>query len=60
MRHRKKGVKKIAEKIGFTNVSIYYSKEDGWWIESDQVDSWIASDSSIIEKQLNALYNKSK
>jgi hypothetical protein len=60
MRHRKKGVKKMAEKIGFTNVSIYYSKEDGWWIESDQLDSWIASDSSAIETKLKELFNKGK
>jgi hypothetical protein len=56
--YRKKGVKKIAEKIGFTNVDIYYSKEEGWWIESDQIDSWIGMDSGIIELQLQRLFNK--
>lgn len=55
---RKRGVKKIAEKIGFTNVTIYYSKEEGWWIESDQVDNWIGMDVGIIELQLKRLYEK--
>ena len=58
MAYRKTTVKKIAEKIGFTNVSIYYSKNEGWWIESDQVDNWIGMDSGIIELQLKRLYEK--
>lgn len=58
MAYRRKGVKKLAEKIGFTNVTIYYSKEEGWWIESDQVDNWIGMDSGIIELQLKRLYEK--
>jgi len=58
MAYRKTTVKKIAEKIGFTNVTIYYSKEEGWWIESDQVDNWIGMDSGIIELQLKRLYEK--
>jgi len=58
MSYRRRGVKKIAEKIGFTNVTIYYSQDEGWWIESDQVDSWIGMDSGIIELQLKRLYEK--
>ena len=58
MGYRRKGVKKLAEKIGFTNVDIYYLKDEGWWIESDQVDNWIGMDSKMIEIQLKRMYEK--
>ena len=58
MGYKRKGVKKLAEKIGFTNVNIYYSKDEGWWIESDQVDNWIGMDSKMIEIQLKRMYEK--
>jgi hypothetical protein len=59
MAYRVKGVKKLAEKIGFTNVFVSYSKEEGWWLESDQYDNYVGMDSGIIELQLKRIYEKS-
>lgn len=38
-------IKKLCERYGLTNVELYYSKSEGWWIESDQFDNWISMDS---------------
>lgn len=52
-------VKKIAEtEYNLTGVTIYYSKDEGWWIESDQIDNWICMDSGGIRTGLNRLTNK--
>lgn len=59
--YRKSTVKKIAEEeYGFTNVIISYSKEEGWWMESDQLDNWICIDSSGIRFGLTRLSNSIK
>lgn len=56
---RRSSVKRIAEtEYNLTNVTIYYSKEEGWWIESDQIDNWICMDSGGIRIGLNRLVNK--
>jgi hypothetical protein len=53
---RRTTAKKIAEKeYGLTNVTIYYSKEEGWWIECDQIDNWICMDSGGIRFGLDRL-----
>ena len=60
MTYRRKGVKKLAINIGFTDVTIYYNKSEGWFIESKQVDSWIGMDSTIIEQKLKQIYENIK
>ena len=54
----RKEIIKLCEGYGLTNVCLYYSRGEGWWIESDQFDEWISMDSYGAILALNRKFKK--
>ena len=50
-----KQLEKYAEKIGFNNPKIWYSRMDGWWLESDMIEEYLGADSVGAKNKLTAL-----
>lgn len=49
---------KYAEKIGFTNPKVWYSKMDGWWLETDKNEEYLGVWSSEAKNKLIELYEQ--
>ena len=50
-----KQMTKYAEKIGFIKPNVWYSRMDGWWLETDSVEEYLGVWSSEARKKLTAL-----
>lgn len=50
-----KQLTKYALKIGFENAIVWYSRLDGWWIETDSLEEYLGVWSSEARKKITEL-----
>ena len=46
---------KYAEKIGFNEPKVWYSRMDGWWLETDKIEEYLGVWSSEAKRKLTEL-----
>jgi len=44
-----------ADKIGFYDPKVWYSKKDGWWLETQKEEVYLGADSAGAKKKLTLL-----
>jgi len=56
--YKKTTIVKRCEELGLTNVFVTYSKEEGWWLECDTYDGWLAMSSTGAMQAINNQFKK--
>ena len=54
-RYTAKQLTKYAEKIGFINPKVWYSRMDGWWLETNETEEYLGTQSSGAKTTLTKL-----
>ena len=54
-RYTAKELTKYAEKIGFNEPKVWYSRMDGWWLETDKTEEYLGVWSSEAKSKLTEL-----
>jgi len=47
-----------AKKLGFKNPLVWYSKQDGWWLEADQIEEYLGAQSSGAKRTIEQIANE--
>jgi hypothetical protein len=53
--YRKITLLKKCVNLGLSNVFLFYSQDEGWWLECDEYDDWIGMTSYAANKKIEEI-----